>query len=242
LHRIQLHQLVPGFESEPSRVDAPALARQVSPERVQLWYQMALAGRRDLGLAPSQRSGFEMALLRMLAFVPQGSGTTNIAPPSAEQRRPAATPKAAASPLQRSTPASSETPAQLLPLRNSEDWLALVGNAGLKGPVRELASHCAFRGYEAGILRLNLPDSCAHLRSDSLVKRLADELASGLGIAPQIKFEKATADGDTLHSRQQRERSERQSGAEAAFLADPVVGQLLGQGGSVVPESIRPID
>jgi DNA polymerase-3 subunit gamma/tau len=93
-----------------------------------------------------------------------------------------------------------------------------------------------------GVLRLNLPDSCAHLRSDSLVRRLSDELAAGLGGAPQIKFEKATIEGDTLHARQQRERNERQSGAEAAFRADPVVGQLLGQGGSVVPDSIRPID
>ncbi len=127
-------------------------------------------------------------------------------------------------------------------LRVAEDWLALVGNAGLKGPLRELASHCAFLGYEQGVLRLSLPDSCAHLRSDNLVRRLSDELAAALGSAPQIKFEKAAADGDTLHSRQQRELSERQSGAEAAFLADPVVGQLLGQGGNVVPDSIRPLD
>ncbi len=236
LHRIQLHQMVPGFESETSRVDAPGLAKQVSPERVQLWYQMALLGRRDLGLAPSQRSGFEMALLRMLAFVPALASSVALPAPVAKAAAPAT-----AAPLQRSTPASSETPAQRLSLRTPEEWLALVGNAGLKGPVRELASHCAFLGYDAGVLRLSLPDSCAHLRSDSLVRRLSDELASGLGSAPQIKFEKATADGDTLHSRQQRERSERQSGAEAAFFADPVVGQLLEQGGNVVPDSIRPI-
>jgi DNA polymerase-3 subunit gamma/tau len=231
LHRIQLHQLVPGFESEASRVDAPGLARQVSPERVQLWYQMALAGRRDLGLAPSQRTGFEMALLRMLAFVP--ASTAAVAAPGQPAKGAAAAP----------APVATSAPSRVaMPLRQAEDWLALVGNAGLKGPVRELASHCAFLGYEAGVLRLSLPDSCAHLCSDSLVRRLSDELAAALGSVPQLKFEKATADGDTLHSRQQRERSERQSGAQAAFLADPVVGQLLGQGGNVVPDSIRPID
>src|SRR6478672_6263175 len=54
-----------------------ALAHLLRPELVQLWYQMALNGRRDLPLAPSPRAGFEMVLLRMLAFRPQegGAGT-----------------------------------------------------------------------------------------------------------------------------------------------------------------------
>jgi DNA polymerase-3 subunit gamma/tau len=220
-------------------VDAPGLAKQVSPERVQLWYQMALLGRRDLGLAPSQRTGFEMALLRMLAFVPANGGDAPImAATKPVAYRVADAPAPIAAPT---TPAPRSSPSTPLALGNAEDWLVLVGNAGLKGPVRELASHCAFLGYEAGVLRLSLPDSCAHLRSDSLVRRLAEELAAGLGSAPQIKFEKAAGDGDTLHTRQQRERNERQSGAEAAFFADPVVGQLLEQGGNVVPDSIRPI-
>jgi len=41
---------------------------------VQLWYQMALTGRRDLAIAPSPRTGFEMSLLRMLAFRPAETG------------------------------------------------------------------------------------------------------------------------------------------------------------------------
>jgi DNA polymerase-3 subunit gamma/tau len=47
---------------------------------VQLFYQIALIGRRDLALAPDARIGFEMALLRMLAFKPAGSGSFNAAP------------------------------------------------------------------------------------------------------------------------------------------------------------------
>jgi hypothetical protein len=41
--------------------------------------------------------------------------------------------------------------------------------------------------------------------------------------------------------RNERQRSERQLAAEASFVADPVVSQLLGQGGSIVPGSIQPI-
>jgi DNA polymerase-3 subunit gamma/tau len=70
LHRIQVKQLVPAIEVASDAVDVEALAAQLRPELVQLWYQMALNGRRDLGYAPSPRSGFEMSLLRMLAFRP----------------------------------------------------------------------------------------------------------------------------------------------------------------------------
>ena len=82
LHRIQVQQLVPGAAVAGDGIDALAFAPRLRPEVVQLWYQMALGGRRDLHLAPSPRAGFEMTVLRMLAFrpaasvpaVPQGSG------------------------------------------------------------------------------------------------------------------------------------------------------------------------
>jgi DNA polymerase-3 subunit gamma/tau len=54
---------------------------------VQLWYQMALAGRRDLQLAPSARAGFEMCLLRMLAFRPAEGGTVSASTAAAATRR-----------------------------------------------------------------------------------------------------------------------------------------------------------
>lgn len=70
LHHIQVRQLVPEAALPADGIDAAAFAGRLRPEVVQLWYQMCLAGRRDLSLAPSPRAGFEMALLRMLAFRP----------------------------------------------------------------------------------------------------------------------------------------------------------------------------
>ncbi|MGL6158928.1 DNA polymerase III subunit gamma/tau [Microbulbifer sp.] len=74
LHRIAVAQVLP--ESVDNALgDGERLRRHaagMAPENVQLYYQMALLARRDLPLAPDPRSGFEMALLRMLAFRPQG--------------------------------------------------------------------------------------------------------------------------------------------------------------------------
>ena len=102
LHRIQVKQLVPTVEVASDAVDVDVLAARLRPELVQLWYQMALNGRRDLGYAPSPRSGFEMSLLRMLAFRPEAAGAQASAPklsaesPSLPQERSAAAERARA--------------------------------------------------------------------------------------------------------------------------------------------------
>jgi DNA polymerase-3 subunit gamma/tau len=139
--------------------------------------------------------------------------------------------------------ATAPTRGEPVTLRNAEEWLAMVSRAGLKGPVRELAAHSAFCGHTGGVLQLSLPDSFDHLRSDNLVRQLATALAVELGGSPQIRFESArAAASETLHSRTERERGERQAGAEQAFLADPVIARLVQQGGTVVADSIRPLD
>ncbi|WP_091639955.1 DNA polymerase III subunit gamma/tau [Aquisalimonas asiatica] len=77
LHLLGLLQTVPGAvdEDHPDRERLQALADALTPEDVQLFYQIGLTGRRDLPLAPEPRMGFEMVLLRMLAFRPD-DGTT----------------------------------------------------------------------------------------------------------------------------------------------------------------------
>jgi DNA polymerase-3 subunit gamma/tau len=161
--------------------------------------------------------------------------------PSRPPPAPAPTASAAPPPAAPRGHAASDSHAGVL--AHAEDWLALVASVGLKGPVRELAAHSAFCGHADGVLQLSLPDSFDHLRSDNLVRQLAQALAGPLGAAPQIRFESARASsGDTLHARTERERGQRQSEAEAAFLSDPVVSRLVQQGATVLTESIRPLD
>ncbi|MDN0076554.1 DNA polymerase III subunit gamma/tau [Crenobacter sp. SG2303] len=72
LQQIALYQTVPAAlpDDEPERDAIVALASALSPEDVQLYYQIALHGRKDLPLAPDEHAGFSMTLLRMLAFRP----------------------------------------------------------------------------------------------------------------------------------------------------------------------------
>lgn len=74
MHRVTVAQMAPNAidNSLGDKDKVQALAGQITSEALQLFYQMGLMGKRDLPLAPDLRSGFEMALLRMLAFKPEG--------------------------------------------------------------------------------------------------------------------------------------------------------------------------
>jgi DNA polymerase-3 subunit gamma/tau len=262
LHRVQVRQLVPNVLVESAHVDIDSLATQLRPEVVQLWYQMALNGRRDLSLAPSPRVGFEMSVLRMLAFRPADGSGVDVEPvarpkPAANEKArasfaseatrpaPGVLPAVAAVPLPAppATQLPTKTPAGAAVVADADHWLALVAGSGLRGPARELAEHAGFLGHDNGVLRLSLSAADEHLKAPALVRMLAESIAPALGVVPQVRFESAQAATETLHQRRTQERDARQVAAEAAFIADPGVQRLISQhGASVVPDSIRPFD
>jgi DNA polymerase-3 subunit gamma/tau len=390
LHRLQITQLVPSAAIEDERLDLASLATRVPAERVQLWYQMAVQGRRELPMAPSERIGFEMALLRMLAFAgfdpdaatPQATSgsaramparspakgseaTARIAEPPAPRAaavasdaiarlsavfddsptrargpsaqvdtspraqvvspvmaalaarggasalrlpalpeplpqpetppsRPAApraeaglpdtvrvdpasaAPRDAAYTLpwsdsseepldagrdfrhdESDTNARAESAAQTAPARavlkaveaptarllDHEDWLDLQARCGLGGPVRELAAHSVFAGYDGIRLKLSLPLRLEHLRLPATMEALAQKLGEALGEPPRIELISEELQRETLHARSNRQRDERQSAAERSFEAHPAVRRLIDQRGlRLVPDSIRPLD
>ncbi len=85
LHRVALAQSVPGAVPQdlPELGDIMRLAALFEPQEVQLYYQIAVHGRNEIGLAPDDYAGFTMTLLRMLAFRPGQGGADVAAPPAA---------------------------------------------------------------------------------------------------------------------------------------------------------------
>ncbi len=72
LHRLAMYQALPASvdKSSPDSEKIRLLAQAISPEEIQLYYQIALKGREDVKLSPTPRIGLEMVLLRMVAFRP----------------------------------------------------------------------------------------------------------------------------------------------------------------------------
>jgi DNA polymerase III subunit gamma/tau len=118
LHRVQLLQLVPGYRADDSDAALAGLAERLAPEDVQLYYQIATNGRRELPMAPDARIGFEMVLLRMHAFRPAEGNHAPSAPrpaqaqaqapaPAAPRQAPPAPPQAQAAPARAAPPAAA---------------------------------------------------------------------------------------------------------------------------------------
>ncbi|AOJ86653.1 DNA polymerase III subunit gamma/tau [Burkholderia sp. MSMB0856] len=106
LHRIAWAQFAPGsvLDEWPEAAELRRFAETLSPEQVQLFYQIATVGRAELGLAPDEYAGFTMTLLRMLAFEPAvGAG-------SAPGGQPAV-PRAVSAPASRVAAAAPVAPA-----------------------------------------------------------------------------------------------------------------------------------
>lgn len=115
--RIAVHQQAPSAlpDDTPALEAIQALSANVAPADIQLFYQVAVAGLRDLDLAPEPRAGFEMAILRMLAFRPAATVTSTpvrsaapVANSATDAKAP--TPESAPEPVPAPVPVPEATP------------------------------------------------------------------------------------------------------------------------------------
>ncbi|MGA9333398.1 MAG: DNA polymerase III subunit gamma/tau [Rudaea sp.] len=251
LHRIQLRQLVAAHETDDHAGDAQvaALAEAMSPEMVQLFYQISLVGRRDLPLAPNPRAGFEMTLLRMLAFRPGGVDEQKTAPvaraasvPSRPMPRREAT---VAHEVREPPPKKAQASVRVgdgnaVAAADCADWAGLIQDAGLRGPLGQLAQHAALLGIDNGIVRLALKAEFAHLSSPPLIEQMQEKLAAALGRPIKVLIEKSAPTTDTPADVVARENDARQQAAELALDEDPFVQTMIRDfGARVIPDSIR---
>ncbi|MBV9620487.1 MAG: DNA polymerase III subunit gamma/tau [Gammaproteobacteria bacterium] len=228
LVRIGLQQAVSGYAGDERYAPEvlQRLGRELSAEDVQLYYQIAIAGRRDLPLAPEPRSGFQMTLLRMLAFRPLGEET------AARPTREAGTPVS-------SEPPRAPAPAE--PGAASPAWSELIGRLELTGAARQLAQHCVWVGRSGAVVRLGLDPHHQLVRTAATEERLAQALAKHFGAPVRLEFQPLGA-ADTPAQAQRRASEQELAGARRAFEADPGVQGLRERfGATVLPDSVRPL-
>jgi len=260
LQRIAIVQIVPEAAPQDEEFDAALLtqlAQAISPEDAQLYYQIALAGRRDLNMAPEPRIGFEMTLLRMLAFRPdaaaQPSKTVNIASTpsvagttSVSRTGPVArtSPPGGTTPVAATSPVAGASPlleAARLTSIDAANWPAVVEAAGLSGMVRQLALNCVPASFEHNLLTLKLDQAASDRRTRPIEEKLVQGLSKYLGSDIRLAFE--TADSDLNSPARQRVQAEQERIARAAsaFESDPAVKGLRERfGADVDSASVKP--
>ncbi len=245
LHRIALYQVSPQA-ADPSWGDLQPLqelASLVHAEDVQLFYEIALRGQRDLYLAPDPRSGFEMILLRMLAFRPLDAESALVSRPIARSQQ-AMQPKQASRQDNGSTPSSAATeireerPAPVQPSIEAlapaaaqgevdvTDWHHVLPLLGLGGISSQLAAHCTVKSWKNEQLVLMLNPEGGALAGAMPKQKLQEALENYLGRSIKMEFEVAEAAEETPAQVAERKRQERQAAAVNAMQNDPLVKVL----------------
>ncbi|WP_199483819.1 DNA polymerase III subunit gamma/tau [Vibrio owensii] len=106
LHRVAMYQALPSTldQAQPDAEKIELLSKALTPQDVQLYYQIALKGREDLTLSPNGRVGMEMIVLRMMAFRPSANNSANVISTSSQ---PQVAPTSSVSPSSQAAPQSS---------------------------------------------------------------------------------------------------------------------------------------
>jgi len=262
LYHLALLQANPELADDEGAIDPElrALRTALPKEDVQLYYQITLLGKRDMPLAPDPRTGFEMCLLRMLAFRPLVPGddfsaseqnnelpgqvvgaitgaTTHSAVPVS---RPPVLAAVKAVPAA-ATAAVTEQPSQP---DESLNWWQAVAALNLQGVSKELARSCILLKLETERLSIAMPESMQQLASTERIQLLGDAFNQHFCRTLQLDIEyRADLGAESPASRERRLAREKQSQAEHAAETHPVVQQLRENfSATLVPGTIHPVE
>ena len=249
LHDVAMAQTVGGEVASP----VVPFVERMSPEDVQLFYEIALRGSRDLQFAPDPRVGFEMTLIRMLVFAPEtarSGGNGDSAPRSSSSVPPVSRPRASTTDQaldseNDATPAAvaSEAPAPTPEKRSDDqpkpDLYEVIERMQPSGVTRMVLDNCQLASHADDRWELVLAEEHdLFLRDDSRAS-VQDLVSEYMGREMRVDIVFGQPDQETPGERRRRLDAARQRAAEEAVESDETVQSLLrvfdGRVGSVEP-------
>ncbi len=255
LHAVAVKQLVADqpdeLDLDTARIDD--YAKRLSAEDVQLFYQIGLLGRRDIDSAPDLRTGFEMTLLRMLAFIPASSITAKELSGKAQVRESTVNgQKINNGPLDKGSigkrsevkdvvQRSESKPEPVQGSTTNLSWAEMITAMRLEGMLCQLAANCALVKQTETRIQLSLSASHASLNNKKLEERLERALQSLLGKPIRLEIQLSEAQTETPAVEAQRQAEQQLDAAKRAIEKDPNIQALKDSfGAKVILESIRP--
>jgi DNA polymerase-3 subunit gamma/tau len=219
-------------------------AAALAPDLVQLYYQIAVTGRRDLGLAPDPRVGFEITQLRMLAFQPASAVPITAASPTAPAAQNSnSNSNSSSSSSTSSGGAGSVATAPAAKQPATADWESIIAQLNLKGVVRQLAQSCAIGAQDEQSIQLDVHASSESLLTDKQKKSLAGSLQALLGNDIKVSFQVVEDKLDTIAARKADVSSQQLEAAKDSIKNDPHVHKLMEMfDATVEADSIKPVN
>jgi len=214
-------------------------------EYLQLAYQIVIHGRDDLGLAPDERAGFSMTLLRLYAFRPEMPGPLGEATTKREGTTalPVATP-----PVAKRKEPDQQKPLSVLAEKSTgdkeaHDWHQITAQLNLGGMARSLAQHCELAEVGSDMITLRLPPAHKYLLGKAQQDKLQSELQVHYGRPLRLNVLLADTATETPVERSRQLQRERRERAIAAIEQDSFVRNVVELFDATINESsIKPIN
>ncbi len=244
LQRVAVYQVIGIVDADDDfdEAEISEIAGQISQEDVQLYYQTAIMGKRDLHLAPDPRSGAEMTLLRMLAFQPgQGASVTQSSP-----KRAAAAASSAAAILP-SEPVEPKSSNKSVVGIETAQWGEIVADLEISGIAKELAKNCALVRRDGNNISLALDRRSEAMltksRQAALQSALSRFFARKISLDISLLDEEPDTSVETPQQEIIRQRGDRLDAAKLSLESDPNVQTLKDMfGAKLQPDSVEVID
>ena len=233
------------FENNQFEYDLSEYDNSFDSEEIQLNYQIALMGRRDLDLAPSHKVGFEMCLLRMIAFKPNTSeqiskeDQTIKSKENIFEKNLKSTDNIDNTEKNNKKTTSFENPISI----KSEKiiWSELVDELGINGATKILADNCSFVRKERDIIYLLLDKKSSSYYSKEREDNLSEALSNFFKDTIFIKIDVGDLQNETPNQEKIREKNEKHDEAILGLQIDPKIQEIENtfSGASLDSDSIK---
>ena len=233
------------FENNQFEYDLSEYDNSFDSEEIQLNYQIALMGRRDLDLAPSHKVGFEMCLLRMIAFKPNTSeqiskeDQTIKSKENIFEKNPKSTDNIDNTEKNNKKTTNFEDPISI----KSEKiiWSELVDELGINGATKILADNCSFVRKERDIIYLLLDKKSSSYYSKEREDNLSEALSIFFKDTIFIKIDVGDLQNETPNQEKIREKNEKHDEAILGLQIDPKIQEIENtfSGASLDSDSIK---
>jgi DNA polymerase III subunit gamma/tau len=223
---------------DPSIVE---LKDSISAEELQLLYQIGLIGKRDLRYAPDCKTGFEMVLLRMIAFRPcapvVSSPAASVAPRQVtlSERTPIAAPPAASVVVPQSerhseserSPALQQSPRYSGNDNTAFDWSKIVTDLPLTGLSAVLVKHCVVASWGNDRLELTLDSVNKACLNESRQQQIQEAMSEMMGRPIRVVITPGEIRGQTPSMQVQAAAKAREDQAVQSIQQDSLVKNIL---------------
>jgi len=243
LQRIALAQVGAITADDDDGAFALGWAPRVDALDLQVWYQIAIHGVRDLPLAPDAHAGFSMVLLRLLAFRTEPAGGAAPQPVLARPAAPASAP--APAPAISTSPKGPEPDAAATAFDGDWTSLAAAVTAGLQGRaglVGQFMQQSELLGFDDATDTFSLRVPVRPLAEPALLGKVRERLTQHFGRPMKVTVDVGTVRGTTVAAVRNREQAQANAQAHANIEGDAFIQTLLTSfDGTILPESIQPL-